>query len=210
MTLKAFFGGSFDPPHPGHLGVARAAIASGKCDEVVWFPGFLPPHKQNTGRAPFIHRLAMVQLLIAGEKNMSASDFENQLQLSPSYTLTILRKLREMTGENYLLLIGADSLMNLHTWYHAGELVDEFGIITYPRNNCPVSWEYLCRFWDKKNAGKLFDSQIPGTFFEISSSEVRNSMEKNSSMGNIISRTGLTAEVAGYIEEHRLYQNKKG
>ena len=65
---KVFFGGSFDPPHAGHLGVARAALASGKCDEVIWFPAATPPHKMNAERASFEDRMNMIKLLIAGEK----------------------------------------------------------------------------------------------------------------------------------------------
>ena len=61
VVKKVFFGGSFDPPHIGHLGVARAALASGKCDEVVWFPAADPPHKQNCKRASFDDRMKIVK-----------------------------------------------------------------------------------------------------------------------------------------------------
>ena len=205
MIRKAFFGGSFDPPHPGHLGVARAALKSGRCDHVVWFPGFLPPHKMGSGRAPFADRLAMTALLIAGEPEMSVSDFENQLKLSPSYTIDILRELRSRTGETYHLLIGADSLQNLHTWHKASELVDEFPLISYPRNGAEVSVEKLLLHWKKEKAEKLMQSMISGDFFEISSSGVRFSMEKNALQSHIIKSGMLSAEVADYIRKNNLY-----
>jgi nicotinate-nucleotide adenylyltransferase len=80
MIKKAFFGGSFDPPHTGHLGVARAALSSGKCDEVIWFPSYTPPHKINNKRASFDDRVNMIKIMIAREKGMHVSDFENKIK----------------------------------------------------------------------------------------------------------------------------------
>ena len=205
MKKKAFFGGSFDPPHTGHLGVATAALASGRCDEVVWVPGFLPPHKQNSRRSPFADRLAMVKLLINCRENMSVSDLENRLQLVPSYTIDILRHLYRETGEKYLLLIGADSLLALHTWHEAAALVKEFDFITYPRSGQEVTTKKLLRNWDAPTAEKLAATVINGDFFKISSTDVRFSMEKNTFQSNIIQQDGLTDEVAVYIAAHNLY-----
>ena len=205
MDIKAFFGGSFDPPHRGHLEVARAALRSGRCARVVWFPGYMPPHKPGFRRAAFAHRLAMVRLLIAAEPAMSASDWEARLQLSPSYTIDVLRRLQEATGEKYRLLIGADSLLQLHTWHLAEELVREFDFITYPRQDCAVNEDVLAAHWDRATAKKLASTLLAGKNFQISSRELRFSMEKNPSPGHIIESGGLTAEVAAYIEAHHLY-----
>ena len=202
---KVFFGGSFDPPHYGHLGVARAAISSGRCDEVVWFPAASPPHKLHTRRASFADRFHMVRLLIAGEPGMSVSDFENRIALSPSYTIDVLEKLTAETGEKFGLLIGGDSLLSLHTWHRAKELVKTVELITYPRANSPVSVENLENFWDKDTARKLFNTLLPGTFFEISSTEVKNSMEKNEFRHHIIEKAVFPAEIADYIRKKGLY-----
>ena len=99
MTMKAFFGGSFDPPHYGHLGIARAALASGRCSQVDWFPAAEPPHKLHASRAPFHHRMNMVKLLIENEADMTVSDFENRLAISPSYTIDVLAALEAECGE---------------------------------------------------------------------------------------------------------------
>lgn len=205
MSRKAFFGGSFDPPHVGHLGIAQAVLASGRCDEVVWFPAYMPPHKTGAKRAPFADRMAMIGLMIASESGMSVSDFENRLRLSPSYTIDVLRRLREETGEKYILLIGADSLHDLHTWHEAQTLVREFEVVAYPRDGWDVSERALAEHWDEPTAKRLADAVIPGKFFEISSSEMRFSMEKNLSRRHIIASDGLTAEVAAYIRNHNLY-----
>ena len=205
VERKVFFGGSFDPPHRGHLGIARGALKSGKCDRVIWFPGFVPPHKQNASRANFSDRMAMVKLLIAGEKNMEVSDFENILQLFPSYTIEVLSRLEKAGYGKFSLLIGADSLLNLHTWHRAEELVAKYDFIVYPRPRCEVSKAFLKQFWSDAVVEKLLNSVVEGTFFEISSSEIKKSMEKNCSRNNIIDETMLTPEVAEYIREHNLY-----
>ena len=203
---KAFFGGSFDPPHLGHLGVARAALAAGRCSEVVWFPSFVPPHKRQAERAPFAHRLAMVRLLIDGEAGMSVSAFEDELRLDPSYTVEVLRALRDRTGETYRLLIGADSLLALHTWHRARELAEEFDPITYPRAGAEVTADRLRVHWDAPLAEKLAAGMIPGTFFEISSTEIKNSMEKNRFRHHIIEADGIPRPLQDYIVGHGLYR----
>ena len=91
--ITAFFGGSFDPPHAGHLAVARGALNSGACNHVLWAPAFAPPHKLNARRAPFADRMEMVKLLIKNECSMSVSDIEAQIAKKPSYTIDILLEL---------------------------------------------------------------------------------------------------------------------
>ena len=205
---KVFFGGSFDPPHYGHLGVAKAALASGRCDEVVWFPAAIPPHKMNSDRASFTHRMNMVKLLIAGEKKMSVSDFEEHSGLSPSYTIDVLDKLHRETGEKFMLLIGADSLLSLHTWHRAEELAEKTDFIVYPRAGSAVTMEKLLKNWKRETAEKLFNAMLEGTFFEISSTEVKNSMEKNGFRYHIIEQENFPPEIAGYIRQHDLYEQK--
>lgn len=205
---KVFFGGSFDPPHYGHLGIARAALASGRCDQVIWFPSASPPHKPGNKRAPFTDRMNMVKLLIKDIPQMSVSDFENTLDISPTYTVRVLLELRQRTGEDYQLLIGADSLQELHTWYQADWLVKNVDFIIYPRPRAQVTASELRQHWDEKIVEKLLSSMISGTFFEISSTEVRNSMEKNAFRHHIIEENACPPEINEYIRENRLYEKE--
>ena len=123
--VTAWFGGSFDPPHFGHLGVAKMALASGCCQRVLWCPAYLPPHKSNRERADFSVRLMQVQELISGEENMAASDIENRLKLTPSYTAEVLKHLEQELPGELVLLIGEDSLAQLHLWYQAQYLAEK-------------------------------------------------------------------------------------
>ena len=208
--ITAFFGGSFDPPHYGHLAVARGALASGKCGHIMWVPAFAPPHKLNSERAPFEDRMAMVDILISKERGMSVSDIEASLAKQPSYTIEILEAVEKINGSRPALLIGADSLLQLHTWCRGAELAANYLILTYPRKGYEITAGALAEFWDDRTiVEKLLSGVIPGRFFEISSSEIRNSMEKNGNAGNIKKMTENVPEINAYIESHCLYGENK-
>ncbi|MBO5900063.1 MAG: adenylyltransferase/cytidyltransferase family protein, partial [Lentisphaeria bacterium] len=97
--ITAFFGGSFDPPHPGHLGVASGALRSGKCDNVLWVPAYAPSHKPGRDRIAFEQRFDMVLQMISGISGMAVSDIEARLALTPSYTILVMEKLEaEISG----------------------------------------------------------------------------------------------------------------
>lgn len=201
----AFFGGSFDPPHLGHLQLARAALALGGCERVVWVPSYSPPHKQKRERAPFDDRLAMVELMIRNEPCQHASDIERRLALEPSYTIDVMAACSSAHPELELkLLIGGDSLLELHTWHRARELVDRYLILTYPRANPGELRDQLAEHWNPEQVEKLLAGVMTGKIFEISSSEIKKRMAKSPEWSDI--NTGALAEpVREYCRAHRLY-----
>lgn len=203
----AYFGGSFDPPHNGHLAVARGALASGECSHVSWAVAFDPPHKLNRKRASFADRMEMVGRLISGEADMSVSDIESRMELHPSYTIDILRAWEKENKERPALLIGADSLLELHTWKEGRVLAQSYRVLTYPRRGCEVSAEKLMNnFNDEKIVKNLLSGVLAGSFFEISSTNLRNSMEKSGFVDNIKEVTETSAAVTAYIEGRKLYR----
>lgn len=203
-----FFGGSFDPPHYGHLGVALGALYSGRCQMAVLVPAWLPPHKTGRRRAEYIHRLEMVKLLIAGQKGLAVSDIEGRLKLEPSYSIDVLRAWENEQGEKPTMLIGGDSLLALHTWHNAVELVKEFEILTYPRKGFEIERNFLRTHWSEELTEKLLSGVIPGKFFAISSTEIKKSLEKNGLRGNIIVPAEIPPAVREYMEKNNLYQNE--
>lgn len=210
--LTAFFGGSFDPPHCGHLGVARGVLAAGACSEVAWVPAWQPPHKSGRRRAPFDHRCRMVEMMIRSEEGMYLSRLEGELSLSPSYTILVLENWRRRYGTLPALLIGADSLLEFHLWHRAEELAEMCAVLTYPRPGYPVTPEALERFWPPETARKLFSGVLPGEFFEISSTDLRKKMAKSPDGCNIISGDGCYAvpdDVTAYAVKHGLYEEQK-
>lgn len=121
----AFFGGSFDPPHRGHLTVARAARAALKLDTVLFAPVGAQPLKPGGAGAAFADRMEMTRLAIDGEAGFSLSlaDAPNPAG-EPNYTLETLLSLRAALpegGELYCLM-GADSYFGLRAWHRAAEI----------------------------------------------------------------------------------------
>ena len=206
---QIFFGGSFDPPHIGHLGVAKAVcIAFPNCT-LYWVPSYLPPHKVGRKRAPFDLRLEMVKRTIGNLERNVASNFEGEKKLTPSYTYLVLDAWEEEFGTRPALLIGADSLLELHLWKNCKELVEKNHILTYPRNGYEITKEKLLSHWDEKLAEKLLSGVIPGEFFEISSTQIRKIME-NSHCREHINKENLNEsvlpEVAKLISNEHLYE----
>ena len=91
----AFFGGTFDPPHCGHIAIARAAITRLALDQVLVAPVGTQPLKSGVPSSSFEDRLAMVQLAVAGEPGLTASNVDAPLPGGqPNYTFDTLQRLR--------------------------------------------------------------------------------------------------------------------
>jgi nicotinate-nucleotide adenylyltransferase len=119
----AFFGGSFDPPHLGHLAIARAAQSALALDTVLFAPVGAQPLKPLGSTADFAHRLAMTHLAIADTPGFALS-LADAPSGAPNYTLETLLKLRaELSPESVLFcLMGADSFAALRRWHRATEI----------------------------------------------------------------------------------------
>lgn len=110
------FGGTFDPPHLGHLALAEWARERLRLDRVVFVPAGDPPHKRGRVVTKAATRLAMTELAVAGRDGFALSRVEIDRD-GPSYTVDTLRALRAAhPGSRWWLLIGEDSLAELATW----------------------------------------------------------------------------------------------
>jgi nicotinate-nucleotide adenylyltransferase len=125
----AFFGGSFDPPHLGHVGVARAAKAALELDEVLFAPVGLQPLKMSDGatnlHASFADRVAMVRLAIGDEAGFGVCLLDApKAGGQPNYTLDTLAEVRREAAQELelFLLVGADTFRLLPRWHRAGEI----------------------------------------------------------------------------------------
>jgi nicotinate-nucleotide adenylyltransferase len=121
----AFFGGSFDPPHLGHLAVARAARDALGLETVLFAPVGSQPLKPAGSTASFEDRVAMTELAIAGESGFAISLADApKVTGEPNYTLETLEEVRDgMPAECELYcLMGADSFVGLRFWHRAAEI----------------------------------------------------------------------------------------
>ncbi|MEO0946918.1 MAG: nicotinate (nicotinamide) nucleotide adenylyltransferase [Cyanobacteria bacterium J06641_5] len=131
MPRAAIFGGSFNPPHLGHLIAAQAAIAAADLDRFYWVPTRYPPHKSACGLAPLTQRAYMLRLALADNPN-------NRVVCEPATasgyaidTFAFLRD-REPTFQ-WIWLLGLDAFARLPYWYRRQELVPAMTWLVVPR-----------------------------------------------------------------------------
>lgn len=129
------YGGTFDPPHVGHLILAETAADSLNLSHVVFVPAGTPPHKEAVDvRESVEHRLIMVERAIAGNPRFVLSRVD-VARTGPHYSVDMLRLLRvEYPSAEFVFLIGADSLRDLPAWSRPQELIQlaRLGVMRRP------------------------------------------------------------------------------
>jgi nicotinate-nucleotide adenylyltransferase len=116
------FGGTFDPPHIGHLTVTKQLLEANSLDEVIWVPVSHPPHKLNTDVTPPGLRLEMVKAATEGFDGHVVNDIEI-VRGGPSYTVDTLRNLcLEYPEADILLILGADQFSEFSKWKDPEEI----------------------------------------------------------------------------------------
>ena len=134
----AFFGGSFNPIHRGHIALAEAAVEQGLADEVWLMVSPHNPLKAAEGLIDEQLRIQWARAAVADCPHIEASDFEFHLP-RPSYTWHTLSALRQQyPDKQFLLLIGADNWLSFPRWAHAEEILAHYELIVYPREGYPL------------------------------------------------------------------------
>ena len=183
----AIFSGSFNPIHNGHLAIAREALAQDAADELWFLVSPQNPLKKNIDLLPETDRLEMVKLAIGNETGMKASDFEFHLP-RPTYTINTLEKLREHYPEHqFKLLIGGDNLAIFQKWFQYKRIIDEFGLIVYPRPG-----------FDTENLPKFPNvTIITAPLIDLSATEIREKLVNGESITEMV-----PGKVATFLQQH--------
>jgi len=193
------FGGTFDPPHLGHLILAAEARAKLALDCLLWVLTPIPPHKLDQDISPLEHRQAMVALAIQDSPEFELSRVEID-RPGPHYTVDTLGLLaEEHPSADLVLLIGGDSLDDLPDWHRPADLVaacTEIGVIRRPGESPDLS---------------ELERQIPGLqakvrfvdapLLEIASRQIRRRVREERPF-----RYYLSPPVYEYILKHQLYR----
>lgn len=225
----AFFGGSFDPPHLGHLAVARAARSALSLDTVLFAPVGAQPLKTQDAMASFEDRLAMTRLAINGEAGFEISLADAPIASGgPNYTLETLEKLRQLLpGGALFFLMGADSFFGLRKWHRAteipfaapliiasrpGEHLEDLkealppGLtmeaVIAPMDQNGVAVQEFKVNNDMGQSAKLY--LLPGLDIRISASEIREQLRSAQTTDEV--RRWLPGPVAEYARTHGLYR----
>ncbi|MEB2333153.1 MAG: nicotinate-nucleotide adenylyltransferase [Anaerolineaceae bacterium] len=192
------FGGTFDPPHLGHLILASEAQSQLELDRLLWILTPEPPHKLDQTITPTEHRLAMVNLAIGDNPLFELSRVELD-RPGPHYTLNTIRLIAEQNpGAEIILIIGGDSLRDLPTWREPREIVaacHEIGVMKRPHENAVL--DELERDLPGIRAKIRY---VDTPLLEIASRELRNRIAEGRSV-----RYYLPTSVREYIEQKRLY-----
>ena len=227
----AFFGGSFDPPHMGHVGIARAAQSALHLDTVLFAPVGTQPLKPQGSTASFEDRVAMTELAIAGLPNFAISLVDApDASGEPNYTIDTLYRLQaQFPTAQLFTLLGADSFLSLRKWYRGAEIpfIASLIVVSRPGQRLedmaaampegltvsgqifdqPAESEVQVRQFEIRNSDGVSTSffVLPGLKIDISASEIR------AEVGAALDRTCgghkfLPEEVCRYIAEHGLYQ----
>lgn len=199
MTRIGIFGGTFSPPHNGHLQAAKAFMEQMWLDLLYVIPTALPPHKEMEVPVSAGDRLEMCRLAFSGMEGVYVSDMEIQ-RGGRSYTVETLR---ELTGEDRRLffLCGTDMMLTLDRWREPEEIFK----LCYPVYIRRESDEALNPLIVKKIAeynekyGKVV-RRIVTDPIELSSGEIRQRLQRGESVGDL-----LPLSVEKYISDNHLY-----
>jgi nicotinate-nucleotide adenylyltransferase len=151
LTMRVgIFGGTFDPPHLGHLILAAEATSQLKLDRLLWVLTPDPPHKRDQHLTPIEIRFELVRLSLMDDPTfeMCRTDLDRP---GPHYTLDTVKLIKqEYPGAELFYLIGGDSLHDYPNWHQASELLNEvngLGVMRRPGDQVDMS---------------LLESQVPG------------------------------------------------
>ena len=188
------FGGTFDPPHFGHLIVAQTIFEAKHFDKIVFVPAHIPPHKKERKISSVALRLEMLKIATKDNPNFEISDIELK-RGGISYSLETIHTYKEQTGldrEDLYYLIGSDSLKQFQTWQNPKAILEECQLIVAIRPGFRPS--------DIPNwiLAKVQFANIPR--IEISSTQIRARWVEDKTI-----RYMVTQPVWTYINKHNLY-----
>ena len=190
MNRIGIFGGTFDPPHKGHIAIAEEAMKQFSLDTIYFVPAYLPPHKLQHYSMNAHHRLTMVKLAIAGHKGFKVSTIELQRR-GISYTVDTLKAFRKrLPNAVFILIIGADNLEEFQSWKSPKSILHLASLAVYKRKGYNHSL--------KKH--DIAFQPIKGQLLQVSSTEVRKRLLKGLSVSRLI-----PTSIERYIKRHSLY-----
>jgi nicotinate-nucleotide adenylyltransferase len=199
MQIIGIFGGTFDPPHLGHLILAAEARAQLGLQRLLWVLTPDPPHKQGQSIAPLGQRLEMVKLAIADDSQFELSTAELG-RPGPHYSLDTVQILAEQNpGAKLVYLMGGDSLRDLPAWHRPVDFVTachQIGVMRRPGDTLDLE---ALEINLPGLAAKVRFVEAP--LLDIAAREIRARIVEGRPY-----RYFLPTRVYKYIVEHNLYR----
>jgi nicotinate-nucleotide adenylyltransferase len=199
------FGGTFDPIHFAHLAVAQEAAETLGLERVLFVPAGQPPHKPDRVITAGEHRLAMVELAIAGNDRFAADRLELDRD-GPSYTVETLEALvtrpYDGKGPALTLVLSSEAFRGLPTWREPRRILELACLAVAPREGYPpVAEDFVDREFPGFRDRVVY---LDGPRMRLSASELR----MRAAAGRTL-RYLVPDAVAAYIDDHALYRNPR-
>lgn len=217
MKRIAFYGGSFDPVHCGHLTIARRLTEIFALDEFVFIPAFHAPHKKRKKPTSAFHRFAMLALATNGEAKIKISKMELEVPERP-YTVETLTHLKNKLADTRIFFVmGADSWTDITTWREWETVLTIVNIIVVTRPDYEVGFSHITerirerivdlrgnfpaktRRREEEKETKIFITD--SVHIDVSATGIRQKIRENSGDW----REDVPEETAKYIEKYGLY-----
>ena len=204
MVLKriGILGGTFDPPHQGHLEIARQAQAQADLERVIFIPAAQPRLKSAQPQANPQHRLAMLRLAADNAPAFEVSDLELR-RPGPTLTVETLRQLRQQTGNDTELyfILGLDVLSHFHQWIQPQEITQLARLLAVSRPGY-AQFDWPAFYAQNPHAAGRVDC-LTTPPIDLSASQLRRRLANGQPVTNLI-----PPAVEQYIQENGLYQDK--
>jgi nicotinate-nucleotide adenylyltransferase len=197
------FGGSFDPPHRGHVELPRHVQQAIGADAVVYVPAARSPHKPDRPASAPSHRLAMLQAALNGldDAVILTDELDRADEDTPSYTVDTLERLRQTLGEDTTLrlLIGADQVPAFDHWHQNQRIVELAEPVVMLRP--PFTRQSLLEQVPAAERDRWADRLVEVPAKDVSATEIRDKAGRGEVIDHLVPEP-----VARYIEQHGLYQ----
>ena len=192
MTRIGVFGGTFDPPHNGHLIIADRAVRQLKLARVVFVPAYLPPHKRKGTSASPSQRYSMIQKVIHGRRKFDATPVEIERK-GVSYTIDTLRDLKKMyASAKFYLIVGGDNYRHFRTWKSSRQILALATLVVYRRSGMHGEGSL------KKRKGVVW---LTGGPIDVSSTMIRHKVQRGESIRKLVS-----PKIERFIRSQKLYR----
>jgi nicotinate-nucleotide adenylyltransferase len=198
----ALFGGTFDPPHRGHVAIARAAVEAFALDLVLFAPTGVQPLKLYREATPYAERLALVEAACGEDARFRASEIDApRPDGGPNYTVeTLARLVAEYPGDTLFALAGADAFLGLRQWREPERLLELVEWIVVTRPGYPLGEAELAGM-GLSAAERARLHVLAGVEEDVSATELRERLRRGEGCGDV-----LPEGVAEQIAAGRLYR----
>lgn len=191
-------GGTFNPPHLGHLILGEMAREQLGLERVLFLPAGQPPHKEDETIITPTHRMTMTRLAVGGNPGFAVDNTDAD-RPAPHHTVTLLPLLAEAYPDyQFWLLLGGDSLRDLPTWHRPGEIVAQAKLAVLPRPGATIEWD---RLEEAVPGVRAATNLLEGPSVAISSTRIRAWAAAGRSLRYLVPEAVRT-----YIGRNGLYQ----